>query len=48
MQNPYLENEGQGREVAEWDLRHSTINVRIHIVDFFLNFSYQATNGYTN
>ena len=30
-----LEKEGQGREVEERDLRHSTGNVPFHIGDFF-------------
>ena len=35
-----LENECQGQKVEERDLRHSTGSVRIHIGDFFQNFSY--------
>ena len=41
-----LENEGQGQGVEEWDLRHSTRNVRIHIAECFHNFSYWATYVY--
>ena len=30
-----LENEGQGQEVEERNLRHSTGNIRLHIGEFF-------------
>ena len=36
---------GQGQGVEEWNLRHSTKNVIIHIGDFFQNVSYLGT-GY--
>ena len=34
-----LENEGQGQEVEERNLRHSTGNVRFHVGDFFIIFA---------
>ena len=41
-----IENEGQAQGVEKWDLRHSTINVRIHIGDFYQNLCYLATYVY--
>ena len=32
-----LQNEGQGHRVQEWNMHHSTGNVRIHIGDFYFS-----------
>ena len=42
-----LENENQGQAAEERDLRHSSGNARIHVGDFFQNFSYMKTYVYT-
>ena len=47
-QNFDLEDEGLGHGVEKWDLCHLTKIVRIHVGDFFQNFSYMVTCVYAN